>query len=356
MPQHTHNNKRFKMRIIPLLKSVLLVTVAVILFGKPAFADVYRCPTDKNGSEMTTVKKNPQCILLFSDLKESNATEESVQVEAKTVEGATATSRLPSEAESDAQARGLAARHSAFSDATPMPGGGFYLPVDAQRREKVWGRAVPLSFDDMSSADRRFIGQKQQEGTTQEGSDISLLAAGAYEFRNLYDRPLGKLIVRGDAGGENRSYKFVPGKYLEGDTLGDAKDMALWGAARLGSLVTGLTELLGIGGEEAGAVRREFDELSADARADLSLKVRSRVAPPPLDEKTKKILLYIIGAFVLIGIGLPIFIALYFAPSIVALNRNHPNTQAIFVLNLLLGWTFVGWALAFVWGFTNKGI
>ena len=187
--------------------------------------------------------------------------------------------RLPTRAESDAQAEELGARHSAFSDATPMPGGGFYLPLAARRREKVWGRAVRLSFDDMSSADRRFIGQKQQEGTTQEGSDISHLAAGAYEFRNLYDRPLGKLIVRGDAGGENRSYKFVPGEHLEGDTLGDAKDMALSGAARLGSWVTGLTELLGVGGEDAGSVRREFDDISAEARAGLSLQARSEDVP-----------------------------------------------------------------------------
>lgn len=43
----------------------------------------------------------------------------------------------------------------------------------------------------------------------------------------------------------------------------------------------------------------------------------------------------------------------YFIPSIVAWNRGHQNTAAIVVLNLLLGWSFIGWVVALVWSFTE---
>ena len=43
---------------------------------------------------------------------------------------------------------------------------------------------------------------------------------------------------------------------------------------------------------------------------------------------------------------------LYFVPWIIALLRRHQNAAAIFVLNLLLGWTFVGWVVALVWSMT----
>lgn len=42
----------------------------------------------------------------------------------------------------------------------------------------------------------------------------------------------------------------------------------------------------------------------------------------------------------------------YFAPSLVAYGREHPNQTSIFVLNLLLGWTLIGWVCALVWAFT----
>jgi len=43
---------------------------------------------------------------------------------------------------------------------------------------------------------------------------------------------------------------------------------------------------------------------------------------------------------------------LYFWPTLIARQRNHPNTAAILALNLLLGWTFVGWVIALVWSLT----
>jgi hypothetical protein len=39
----------------------------------------------------------------------------------------------------------------------------------------------------------------------------------------------------------------------------------------------------------------------------------------------------------------------YFLPSIIAVARSKRDTTAIFVLNLLLGWTAIGWVIALVW-------
>lgn len=44
---------------------------------------------------------------------------------------------------------------------------------------------------------------------------------------------------------------------------------------------------------------------------------------------------------------------IYLVPSINAASRKHRNTGAIFALNLLLGWTFLGWVGALIWSFTN---
>lgn len=44
-----------------------------------------------------------------------------------------------------------------------------------------------------------------------------------------------------------------------------------------------------------------------------------------------------------------ILAAIYMLPTIVASRRNHRNTPAIAVLNVLLGWSLIGWAGALVW-------
>lgn len=43
----------------------------------------------------------------------------------------------------------------------------------------------------------------------------------------------------------------------------------------------------------------------------------------------------------------------YFVPLFVALLRGHHDTVKIFLLTLFLGWTLVGWIIAFVWSFTD---
>ncbi len=42
-------------------------------------------------------------------------------------------------------------------------------------------------------------------------------------------------------------------------------------------------------------------------------------------------------------------LGLYFLPVIVAGVRGHQSTVAILVLNLLLGWSVIGWIVALVW-------
>lgn len=39
-------------------------------------------------------------------------------------------------------------------------------------------------------------------------------------------------------------------------------------------------------------------------------------------------------------------------PSVIAFVRRHHNRYAILVLNILLGWTLIGWAVALVWSLT----
>jgi hypothetical protein len=46
------------------------------------------------------------------------------------------------------------------------------------------------------------------------------------------------------------------------------------------------------------------------------------------------------------GPGALIVFALYFVPSIVAVARKVPNTGSIIVIDVFLGWTFIGWVVA----------
>jgi ABC-type molybdate transport system permease subunit len=47
-------------------------------------------------------------------------------------------------------------------------------------------------------------------------------------------------------------------------------------------------------------------------------------------------------------------LAIYFLPYIAARMNRHKNYSAIAALNLLLGWTVVGWILALVWSQTDN--
>jgi hypothetical protein len=49
-------------------------------------------------------------------------------------------------------------------------------------------------------------------------------------------------------------------------------------------------------------------------------------------------------------------IALYLTPTLVASRREKRNFGAIAVLNLFLGWTFIGWVIALVWACTTDSV
>ncbi|HEX6494302.1 MAG TPA: superinfection immunity protein [Acidobacteriaceae bacterium] len=62
-----------------------------------------------------------------------------------------------------------------------------------------------------------------------------------------------------------------------------------------------------------------------------------------------------LSAFVALGTlgGFVFTLALYFLPTLVAKSRLHPNTSAIFLVNLFFGWTFVGWVISLIWASTR---
>lgn len=52
-------------------------------------------------------------------------------------------------------------------------------------------------------------------------------------------------------------------------------------------------------------------------------------------------------------VWLIVYFLIYFLPAIVARNRRHRQEMAIGILNLLLGWTVIGWVVALVWACTS---
>lgn len=52
---------------------------------------------------------------------------------------------------------------------------------------------------------------------------------------------------------------------------------------------------------------------------------------------------------VLITALLAVAFFVYFLPAFIAWRRDHPSGPAIVLLNLFLGWTFLGWVAALVW-------
>jgi len=51
---------------------------------------------------------------------------------------------------------------------------------------------------------------------------------------------------------------------------------------------------------------------------------------------------------------IPFFIFIYLIPSIMAAWHKHSKRDAIQLLNILTGWTFIGWVVAAVWAYTEN--
>ena len=54
-----------------------------------------------------------------------------------------------------------------------------------------------------------------------------------------------------------------------------------------------------------------------------------------------------------IVIALVLSVCFYFLPSIIAYKKNHANKLIILVINLLLGWTLLGWGACLVWALVD---
>jgi hypothetical protein len=61
--------------------------------------------------------------------------------------------------------------------------------------------------------------------------------------------------------------------------------------------------------------------------------------------------MHLLGLFLFHFFGA--WFVMYFLPSIVALVRSKRDTLAIFLLNLFLGWSVIGWVVALVWAAKN---
>jgi hypothetical protein len=56
----------------------------------------------------------------------------------------------------------------------------------------------------------------------------------------------------------------------------------------------------------------------------------------------------------LFGLFLIPFGVIHFLPTIVAALRNSRHILPIFLLNLFLSWTVIGWIVALIWAFTSE--
>lgn len=42
-------------------------------------------------------------------------------------------------------------------------------------------------------------------------------------------------------------------------------------------------------------------------------------------------------------------VVLYMLPTLIAFGREHPRRQDVALVNILLGWTLIGWVAVFLW-------
>ncbi len=60
------------------------------------------------------------------------------------------------------------------------------------------------------------------------------------------------------------------------------------------------------------------------------------------------------GGVILVLLLAAIIMGLYFLPGIIASFRKHHNALPIWLVNIFLGWSFIGWVAALIWAFTAK--
>lgn len=53
---------------------------------------------------------------------------------------------------------------------------------------------------------------------------------------------------------------------------------------------------------------------------------------------------------------IPVTAFIYFLPVIAAFLKNHNRKLLILLLNLLLGWTFIGWVVLLIWALKSETV
>jgi Superinfection immunity protein len=103
------------------------------------------------------------------------------------------------------------------------------------------------------------------------------------------------------------------------------------------------------------ADRKDLEACKADEAAEWNKVVqaneraRQQRIGVPTDGALIGEMLY---APIVVVFGILVLLFLYLIPTIVAESRKKSNANAIFVLNLFLGWTIIGWVGALVWAMT----
>lgn len=55
-------------------------------------------------------------------------------------------------------------------------------------------------------------------------------------------------------------------------------------------------------------------------------------------------------------IGVIIILIIYIMPILVALRNRHENLASIAIVNIFLGFTYIGWVLSLAWAYSNKNV
>ena len=70
--------------------------------------------------------------------------------------------------------------------------------------------------------------------------------------------------------------------------------------------------------------------------------------------KKGRIIMFLLGPIGPTELMIIIFLIVpYFLPSIIAFSKKHYNSVGVFLLNLFLGWTLIGWIAALIWSFST---
>ncbi|MDR3402843.1 MAG: superinfection immunity protein [Chthoniobacter sp.] len=99
------------------------------------------------------------------------------------------------------------------------------------------------------------------------------------------------------------------------------------------------------------AAKAEEEREQAEAARQHEEDKKKLTAQKAVEERVAAVHKKVTTAGTLFGAIVLLSIFLYFLPSII--GRHKTNAFAIFVLNLFLGWTFVGWVVALVWACTE---